>query len=92
MEEGQRQHLLELVALGLMRLNPCCNGRGSKTNRRGDFHSCMTGLNPCCNGRGSKTMAHDYSVSKADVLILVVMEEGQRPRTRKNSGRQRKRS
>ena len=23
-------------------------------------------------------MAHDYSVSKADVLILVVMEEGQR--------------
>ena len=36
-------------------------------------------LNPCCNGRGSKTArhaAHDERV--IPVLILVVMEEGQR--------------
>ena len=38
------------------------------------------GLNPCCNGRGSKTL---YAATRAcpgrRVLILVVMEEGQRP-------------
>ena len=36
-------------------------------------------LNPCCNGRGSKTRGQrPASVQQIVVLILVVMEEGQR--------------
>ena len=36
-------------------------------------------LNPCCNGRGAKT-SYFYKVYNqgCNVLILVVMEEGQR--------------
>ena len=63
---------------GKSSLNPCCNGRGSKTRD----HSCGTyvphGLNPCCNGRGSKTQEYVKSFKSVSVLILVVMEEGQR--------------
>ena len=37
------------------------------------------GLNPCCNGRGSKTGAvNNLLICLFSVLILVVMEEGQR--------------
>ena len=36
-------------------LNPCCNGRGSKTQKYGDDGKTLVRLNPCCNGRGSKT-------------------------------------
>ena len=37
------------------------------------------GLNPCCNGRGSKTQpVAEGTEKKFTVLILVVMEEGQR--------------
>ena len=54
MEEGQRHLATKLIQQLVMRLNPCCNGRGSKT----------------------------YGMRKAErftnVLILVVMEEGQR--------------
>ena len=36
-------------------------------------------LNPCCNGRGSKTATVNAAqTASANVLILVVMEEGQR--------------
>ena len=39
-------------------------------------------LNPCCNGRGSKTSSpNDERRGRRFVLILVVMEEGQRLRT-----------
>ena len=36
------------------------------------------GLNPCCNGRGSKTPYRRVKMLNSSVLILVVMEEGQR--------------
>ena len=39
---------------------------------------CAHSLNPCCNGRGSKTVIRVKSVTPVRVLILVVMEEGQR--------------
>ena len=62
-------------------LNPCCNGRGSKTL----FFMVLRWmllvhcLNPCCNGRGSKTtILHGATLNVTRVLILVVMEEGQR--------------
>ena len=36
-------------------------------------------LNPCCNGRGSKTLSYVAITDRLiEVLILVVMEEGQR--------------
>ena len=35
-------------------------------------------LNPCCNGRGSKTASEAANGANNEVLILVVMEEGQR--------------
>ena len=38
----------------------------------------LNGLNPCCNGRGSKTSDVDHISFSRSVLILVVMEEGQR--------------
>ena len=56
MEEGQRLSLhldWQTVSVGL---NPCCNGRGSKTPFQA-LSRMLTAicLNPCCNGRGSKT-------------------------------------
>ena len=84
MEEGQRHNYDRLKQRRVcVRLNPCCNGRGSKTPDRagqnpsgGRKHS----LNPCCNGRGSKTdFPKQLRFVRIVVLILVVMEEGQRP-------------
>ena len=46
-------------------------------------------LNPCCNGRGSKTRKARPSIFSAIVLIVVVMEEGQRRKTLVPSGRYR---
>ena len=57
MEEGQR--LLHRPA-GIHRitgLNPCCNGRGSKTSTKLFQALQRVSLNPCCNGRGSKTVS-----------------------------------
>ena len=63
-------------------LNPCCNGRGSKTFTTIEGVTLSKCLNPCCNGRGSKTYISKKVAAQLDtlVLILVVMEEGQRPR------------
>ena len=62
------------------RLNPCCNGRGSKTRETNGLLILLVCLNPCCNGRGSKTFGSDCTEDeRKEVLILVVMEEGQRP-------------
>ena len=35
MEEGQRPSLLHFFMAAILRLNPCCNGRGSKTITEG---------------------------------------------------------
>ena len=58
-------------------LNPCCNGRGSKTTTVRHLSPAGDSLNPCCNGRGSKTRSA-LTRALCEVLILVVMEEGQR--------------
>ena len=55
MEEGQRHLATKLIQQLVMRLNPCCNGRGSKTFPNEIGASIINRLNPCCNGRGSKT-------------------------------------
>ena len=56
MEEGQRLWSAHCHRRKRSCLNPCCNGRGSKTNRRLiEVDEEGNRLNPCCNGRGSKT-------------------------------------
>ena len=58
MEEGQRPRDQWFTSVdGITRLNPCCNGRGSKTPAHIEqSHPRLCCLNPCCNGRGSKTL------------------------------------
>ena len=48
-------------------------------------------LNPCCNGRGSKTAGEAQPKQEPKVLILVVMEEGQRLSWPLSSPRKRRR-
>ena len=36
-------------------LNPCCNGRWSRTTFKKINVMKISGLNPCCNGRWSRT-------------------------------------
>ena len=59
-------------------LNPCCNGRWSRTCYVNEatiaLHQC---LNPCCNGRWSRTViSFERATTDSIVLILVVMEDG----------------
>ena len=60
MEEGQRHKNTDNIVESYVGLNPCCNGRGSKTFVKTDDGDCIA------------------------VLILVVMEEGQRQGKRKS--------
>ena len=55
MEEGQRQGQWCPIVIDYTGLNPCCNGRGSKTLSLMPMGFRVPCLNPCCNGRGSKT-------------------------------------
>ena len=62
-------------------LNPCCNGRWSRTGCRSSGRQTgIVSLNPCCNGRWSRTV-ESVSIKGIEfiefkVLILVVMEDG----------------
>ena len=38
-------------------LNPCCNGRWSRTTIGDRILLCIMCLNPCCNGRWSRTLS-----------------------------------
>ena len=51
---------------------------GQRRVTNGSQTSSLASLNPCCNGRGSKTMYYLHLTTTSTVLILVVMEEGQR--------------
>ena len=58
-------------------LNPCCNGRCTRTEQIVDITKAYNGsLNPCCNGRCTRTTARIVTrVRDSIVLILVVMED-----------------
>ena len=59
------------------RLNPCCNGRWSRTRIMNEIIPGAQSLNPCCNGRWSRTgTSPSINGSGSRVLILVVMEDG----------------
>ena len=53
-----------VLTMRLLSLNPCCNGRGSKTLcEKDEMIATMRGLNPCCNGRGSKTVVKTFALT-----------------------------
>ena len=57
-------------------LNPCFNGRWSRTiNWKYDIQARLC-LNPCFNGRWSRTSVYCTIFGGAVVLILVLMEDG----------------
>ena len=67
MEEGQRQGPRPFLWDSRPPcLNPCCNGRGSKTGQGRPLCSHEGCLNPCCNGRGSKTELDDVEEVDAE--------------------------
>ena len=53
MEDGLVHKLLALNINSVMGLNPCCNGRWSRTRHSSGCIRCCRSLNPCCNGRWS---------------------------------------
>ena len=80
MEEGQRPDYKVYVKVKVKSLNPCCNGRGSKTVQL-TFDKAIPGfvliLVVMEEGQrriDSRPVVHRHR----EVLILVVMEEGQR--------------
>ena len=77
MEDGLVHGDVAAYATGKASLNPCCNGRWSRTCAQSPpifFQGC---LNPCCNGRWSRTCrTATLYANREVVLILVVMEDG----------------
>ena len=83
MEDGLVLPQRLLLLLWLMSLNPCCDGRWSRTIL---FLVVSTfsekSLNPCCDGRWSRTtQLMNWEDIRTKVLILVVMEDGLVPVT-----------
>ena len=54
MEDGLVPGMVSLSER-LFSLNPCCNGRWSRTAEDKVLTSQQVSLNPCCNGRWSRT-------------------------------------
>ena len=73
-------------ALGVERLNPCFNGRWTRSLL---FHKWQSrflhGLNPCFNGRWTRSsVTQSHIIGTFVVLILVLMEDGLGVREEKN--------
>ena len=58
-----------------MCLNPCCNGRCTRTHCGIYYNENQLRLNPCCNGRCTRTAKSVFDIELFGVLILVVMED-----------------
>ena len=59
MEDALVQWQLGGQNLNLPSLNPCCNGRCTRTNYNGYTAYKDERLNPCCNGRCTRTEIRD---------------------------------
>ena len=59
MEDGLVRRKTKLSKKSVEGLNPCCNGRWSRTNILVFLHLKVIGLNPCCNGRWSRTICRE---------------------------------
>ena len=76
MEDGLVLRQVSMGAAAIQGLNPCCNGRWSRTTIGDRILLCIMCLNPCCNGRWSRTRKTMKECGRNKVLILVVMEDG----------------
>ena len=65
MEDGLVQVLRQVNQMTSKCLNPCCNGRWSRTIKKISDRKEQKSLNPCCNGRWSRTQASgtEYQLS-----------------------------
>ena len=76
-EDGLVPVSVVMLILQLVRLNPCCSGRWSRTFLIGKRYCQTICLNPCCSGRWSRTQILPICRLKIClVLILVVVEDG----------------
>ena len=82
MEDALAPYLTLYKGNEVICLNPCCNGRCTRTA----YYDVMLGrklscLNPCCNGRCTRTVlfCFTYVFFSVEVLILVVMEDALAP-------------
>ena len=80
MEEGQRHSVKSYLTDSTRCLNPCCNGRGSKTPSASARRPTRASVLILVVMEEGQRQAHHATrhAENAWVLILVVMEEGQR--------------
>ena len=57
--------IMATLSIGGGGLNPCCNGRWSRTLQIEDLLTGATSLNPCCNGRWSRTCYERIDLCKS---------------------------
>ena len=76
MEDALAQSEVIRYSGGEISLNPCCNGRCTRTQQEQAQEDAKASLNPCCNGRCTRTIIKLCSrIGESVVLILVVMED-----------------
>ena len=80
MEEGRRLLIGMVGVTQVASLNPCCNGRGSKTNVQLTLDKAIPVLILVVMEEGQRRLKLVGFIVLYRVLILVVMEEGQRHR------------
>ena len=56
MEDALAPYRHQCTRNKLFRLNPCCNGRCTRTAMKLFLNGTMESLNPCCNGRCTRTI------------------------------------
>ena len=76
MEDGLGVQEIHSHRKNRRRLNPCCNGRWSRSREIVELRKIIRSLNPCCNGRWSRRSSSSTNATMRAVLILVVMEDG----------------
>ena len=61
MEDALARSLKVLRPQRCRRLNPCCNGRCTRTDKKKIGSKIQKSLNPCCNGRCTRTHHWEHS-------------------------------
>ena len=68
MEDGLVLQMRYLPISSWFCLNPCCNGRWSRTATMCFFACGQVSLNPCCNGRWSRTVLTELNKARKACL------------------------
>ena len=77
MEDALVQRHTSVIVVVTISLNPCFNGRCTRTRRKHPFSFGLWSLNPCFNGRCTRTQQLPIECGDGTkvVLILVLMED-----------------